>query len=52
MAIPQGGKQQPGATGEIVTKCRATTFGAVDPEVAKRMAEERKAKQKTKAQRK
>jgi len=53
MAVPQASKQrQAGATGEIVTQCRATTFGAVDPEVAKRMAEERKEQQKTKAQKK
>ncbi len=50
MAMPQKGHQSDaGATGEIVTQCRATTFGAVDPEVAKRMAEEKKAKQKSNA---
>jgi type IV pilus assembly protein PilO len=52
MAIPKKNrKMETGTTGEIVTQCRATTFGAVDPEVAKRMAEERKERQKTKAQR-
>jgi type IV pilus assembly protein PilO len=53
MAVPKQGRQQDAvAPGEIVTQCRATTFGAVDPEVAKRMAEERKAKQKSNAARK
>ena len=53
MSLPQQGRQQDAAaTGEIVTQCRATTFGAVDPEVAKRMAEEKKAKQKSNAAKK
>jgi len=34
------------AGGEVVTHCRATTFGAVDPAVAKRLAEERRAKRR------
>jgi type IV pilus assembly protein PilO len=53
MAMPQQGRQSDvGVTGEIVTQCRATTFGAVDPEVAQRMAEEKKAKQKSNAAKK
>ncbi len=32
--------------GEVVTHCRATTFGAVDPEVAKRLAEKRRSKRR------
>jgi len=53
MSMPSQGRQpEAGAAGEIVTQCRATTFGAVDPEVAKRMAEEKKAKQKSNAAKK
>ena len=53
MSVPQHARQKVGTSAdEIVTKCRATTFGAVDPEVAKRMAEEKKAKQKSKAAKK
>ena len=53
MSLPAQGRQQDAvAAGEIITKCRATTFGAVDPEVAKRMAEEKKAKQKSNAAKK
>jgi len=53
MSLPPQGRQKDAVpTGEILTQCRATTFGAVDPEVAKRMAEEKKAKQKSNAARK
>ncbi|HBB40047.1 MAG: hypothetical protein COW73_02105 [Nitrospirae bacterium CG18_big_fil_WC_8_21_14_2_50_70_55] len=48
MQVPKregGGAAGAGKSGgEVVTHCQATTFGAVDPEVAKQLAEERQAK--------
>lgn len=41
-APKKGGSRGTAAGGEVVTHCRATTFGAVDPAVAKRLAEERR----------
>jgi type IV pilus assembly protein PilO len=53
MTVPQQNRRtDEEVTGDIVINCKATTFGAVDPEVAKRIAEEQKAKQKEKAKKK
>lgn len=44
MAKKDGGRVPGSGSGEVVTHCQATTFGAVDPQVAKQLAEERQAK--------
>jgi len=45
-APKRSGRRGAVVDGEVVTHCRATTFGAVDPAVAKRLAEERRAKRR------